>query len=158
RGDSRNALVHQRRGARDPERRGCKRPAFADADCHRSSSAARVGQRMTVASRLSAIRADITTLAVDAIVNAANAELFPSGGVDGAIRRAAGPQMDEDLAKIGWCAPGDAVITPGRRLPAKWAIATVAPIYSGAPDQNAIFTRCYERSLALADEHGIATI
>lgn len=111
-----------------------------------------------ISSRLSAIRADITTLKVDAIVNAANAELFPGGGVDGAIRRGAGPEMDTALAKIGWCEPGNAVITPGFRLPAKWAMATVAPIYHGSAEQHAVFSRCYESSLALADKHGIATI
>lgn len=111
-----------------------------------------------LSSRLCAVRADITTLKVDAIVNAANAELFPGGGVDGAIRFAAGPEMDTALAAIGWCEPGNAVITPGFRLPAKWAIATVAPIYHGSADQNGVFTRCYERSLALADNHDIATI
>lgn len=112
----------------------------------------------TLGSRLSAIRADITTLKVDAVVNAANAELFPGGGVDGAIRKAAGPEIDAALAKIGWCEPGDVVITPGFKLPAKWAIATVAPIYHGSADQNAVLVRCYERSLALADQHNIATI
>ena len=111
-----------------------------------------------LASRLRAIRADITALALDAIVNAANAELFPGGGVDGAIRRAAGPEMDAHLARIGACPEGTAVITPGYRLPAKWAIHTVAPVYAAAPEQNAVFARCYARSLALADEHGIATI
>jgi len=111
-----------------------------------------------IAERLSAIHADITTLEVDAIVNAANAELFPGGGVDGAIRRAAGPEMDEELFKIGWCQPGASVITPGYRLPAKWAIHTVAPIYSGTADQDAVFARCYESALALADGHGVTTI
>jgi len=111
-----------------------------------------------VVSRLCAIRADITTLDVDAIVNAANAELFPGGGVDGAIRKAAGPEMDEDLARIGWCQPGTAVITPGYRLPARWAIATVAPIYSGAAGEEGVFVGCYESSLKLADDRGIATI
>lgn len=113
---------------------------------------------MGIAERLQTIHADITTLEVDAIVNAANAELLPGGGVDGAIRRAAGPEMDEELFKIGWCQPGTSVITRGHRLPAKWAIHTVAPIYSGTADQDAVFARCYDSALALADTHGIATI
>jgi O-acetyl-ADP-ribose deacetylase (regulator of RNase III) len=111
-----------------------------------------------VAHRLSAIHADITTLAVDAIVNAANAELFPGGGVDGAIRKAAGREMDDELFRIGWCEPGTALITPGYRLPAKWAIHTVAPIYAAGTGQETVFTRCYESALAIADERGIATI
>ncbi len=110
------------------------------------------------ARRMQAIRADITTLALDAIVNAANAELFPGDGVDGAIRRAAGPEMDAHLARIGECPEGTAIITPGYRLPARWAIHTVAPVYAGVPEQNAVFAQCYARSLALADAHGIATI
>jgi O-acetyl-ADP-ribose deacetylase len=111
-----------------------------------------------VISRLSAIRTDITTLAVDAIVNAANAELFPGGGVDGAIRKAAGREMDDELFRIGWCEPGTAVITPGYRLPAKWAIHTVAPIYSAGTGQEPVFAHCYESALKIADERGIATI
>ena len=131
----------------------------SETDRGRRKARRRIDQRCTdVAPSLTAIRADITTLDVDAIVNAANAELFPGGGVDGAIRRAAGPAMDEELAKIGWCQPGTSVITPGYRLPAKWAIHTVAPIYSGATGEEAVFVGCYESSLKLADERGIATI
>jgi O-acetyl-ADP-ribose deacetylase (regulator of RNase III) len=113
---------------------------------------------MTVASRLSAIRADITTLKVDAIVNAANAELFPGGGVDGAIRKQAGPEMDAELFQVGWCDPGKAVVTPGYRLPAKWAIHTVAPIYAAGSGQESTFMRCYESALVAADERGVSTI
>jgi O-acetyl-ADP-ribose deacetylase len=113
---------------------------------------------MTITDRVSTIRADITTLAVDAIVNAANAELFPGGGVDGAIRKAAGREMDDELFRIGWCEPGTALITSGYRLPAKWAIHTVAPIYAARTGQEKVFARCYESALAIADERGIATI
>lgn len=113
---------------------------------------------MSIAVRLRAIRADITTLDVDAVVNAANAELFPGGGVDGAIRKAAGQEMDKELFDIGWCEPGTALITSGYHLPAKWAIHTVAPIYSVGAAQEPVFVGCYESALALADTHDIATI
>lgn len=113
---------------------------------------------MNVADRLTAIHADITTLKVDAIVNAANAELFPGGGVDGAIRKAAGREMDNELFRIGWCDPGNVVVTPGYRLPARWAIHTVAPIHSAGTGQEPVFTRCYENALNAADERGIATV
>ena len=84
--------------------------------------------------------------------------MFPGGGVDGAIRKAAGQAMDEELFKIGGCPEGAALITRGYNLPAKWAIHTVAPVYAGAADQHAVFVRCYESALKLADEHKIATI
>jgi O-acetyl-ADP-ribose deacetylase (regulator of RNase III) len=108
-----------------------------------------------------AIEADITTLPVDAIVNAANSALHPGGGVDGAIRRRGGPELDEDLARIGGCQPGSSVITPGYGLPAKWVIHTVAPIWAG-PSQSAtqepLFAACYDSVLALADQNEIRTI
>jgi O-acetyl-ADP-ribose deacetylase (regulator of RNase III) len=113
---------------------------------------------MNVAERVSAIRADITTLAVDAVVNAANAELFPGGGVDGAIRRAAGREMDDALFRIGRCEPGTSLVTPGYRLAAKWAIHTVAPIYAAGTGQEPVFARCYESALEIADERDVATI
>ncbi|MGQ0742097.1 MAG: macro domain-containing protein [Alphaproteobacteria bacterium] len=111
--------------------------------------------------RLQAIEADITTLAVDAIVNAANAALMPGGGVDGAIRRKAGLEMDAALYRIGRCEPGDAVLTEGFALPARYVVHTVAPIWS--PGENRaelerILARCYESVLRLAGEHGISTI
>jgi O-acetyl-ADP-ribose deacetylase (regulator of RNase III) len=113
---------------------------------------------MPTSSRLFAIHADITTLKLDAIVNAANAELFPGGGVDGAIRKAAGREMDEELFKVGWCDPGNVVVTPGYRLPARWTIHTVAPIYSAGTGQEPVLVRCYENALKAADERGVATI
>jgi O-acetyl-ADP-ribose deacetylase (regulator of RNase III) len=113
---------------------------------------------MTIASRLCAVRADITTLSLDAIVNAANAELFPGGGVDGAIRKAAGREMDDELFKIGWCDPGTIVVTPGYRLPARWVFHTVAPIYSAGTGQEPVFVRCYESALKAANERDVATI
>jgi O-acetyl-ADP-ribose deacetylase len=116
---------------------------------------------MNLRDRMEAIEADITTLPIDAIVNAANAQLQPGGGVDGAIRRRAGADIDEDLAKIGGCQPGNAVITSGYLLPAKFVIHTVAPIWAGpakADEQQAVFARCYDSVLALADQNEIATI
>ena len=113
---------------------------------------------MEVAARMEAIEANITTLAVDAIVNAANSALMPGGGVDGAIRRSAGREIDEDLYTIGHCDPGEAVITRGYRLPAGHVIHTVAPIWAGRDEQKAVLARCYESALALADVHQIRTI
>jgi O-acetyl-ADP-ribose deacetylase (regulator of RNase III) len=111
-----------------------------------------------IASRIEAIEADITTLAVDAIVSAANAALMPGGGVDGAIRRKAGREIDEDLYAIGHCDAGDAVITHGYRLPALRVIHTVAPVWAGREDQKQILARCYESALLLADTHQLRTI
>jgi O-acetyl-ADP-ribose deacetylase (regulator of RNase III) len=108
--------------------------------------------------RLEAIEADITTLAVAAIVNAANSALLPGGGVDGAIRRKAGRQIDEDLYRIGHCEAGTAVITAGYGLPASRVIHTVAPIWAGRDEQDAILARCYESALSLADVHQLGTI
>ena len=110
-------------------------------------------------SRLEAIEADITTLAVDAIVNAANSALMPGGGVDGAIRRKAGHEIDEELYRIGRCAEGQAVITSGYRLPARRVIHTVAPVWAGASaGQEPKLASCYDSVLALADAHRIASI
>ena len=111
-----------------------------------------------VAHRLEAIQADITTLSVDAIVNAANSALLPGGGVDGAIRRKAGQQMDEDLYCIGHCDPGAAVITGGYRLPASRVIHTVAPIWGGREEQKDVLARCYRSALELADSHQLRSI
>ena len=111
--------------------------------------------------RIEAIEADITTLDVDAIVNAANARLLPGGGEDGAIRRKAGAKLDAALAKIGRCQPGSAVITSGFELPARYLIHTVAPIWEGGADredQERIFRRCYRSVLRLADENALASI
>ena len=111
--------------------------------------------------RLEAIQADITTLQLDAIVNAANSALMPGGGVDGAIRRKAGPEMDEDLYRIGHCAEGDAVVTRGHLLPAPHVIHTVAPIWAGGANraqQEATLLRCYDSVLGLADRHRIRAI
>lgn len=105
------------------------------------------------------IEGDITQLAVDAIVNAANEELMTGGGVCGAIHRAAGPGLWEECRQIRGCEPGAAKITKGYNLPAKWVIHTVGPVWSGGNyDEDEVLASCYRHSLALANEYQIKTI
>ena len=113
----------------------------------------------TPISKIDIIRGDITQLTVGAIVNAANTTLLGGGGVDGAIHRAAGPKLLEDCQTLGGCRPGEAKITGGYNLPARFVIHTVGPVWSGGTRGEAdVLANCYRNSLDLAVKNQIKTI
>jgi O-acetyl-ADP-ribose deacetylase (regulator of RNase III) len=109
--------------------------------------------------RIEVVEGDITKQAVDAIVNAANTTLLGGGGVDGAIHRAAGPDLLAECRTLGGCATGQAKITKGYRLPAKWVIHTVGPVWrAGQHGEDNLLADCYRSCFALVEQHGIRTI
>ncbi len=112
-----------------------------------------------MSARMTAVQGDITTLQVDAIVNAANSGLWAGGGVCGAIHDAAGPELAKACLALGGCPTGDAKITPGFRLPARWVIHAVGPIWNGGGNhEDDLLAICYRASLALAAPRDIHTI
>ena len=108
--------------------------------------------------KIALYQGDITTLAVDAIVNAANTSLLGGGGVDGAIHRAAGPGLLAECRTIGGCPTGEARLTRGYDLPCRYVIHTVGPVYSGRPSDRHLLRRCYEKSLQLALDNHLETV
>jgi O-acetyl-ADP-ribose deacetylase len=112
-----------------------------------------------ISGKISVVEGDITEQHVDAIVNAANTSLLGGGGVDGAIHRAAGPRLLDECRTLGGCATGQAKITRGYNLPAKWVVHTVGPVWhGGGRHEDEMLASCYRESLGLAVKNGVRTI
>jgi O-acetyl-ADP-ribose deacetylase (regulator of RNase III) len=114
---------------------------------------------LAIRDRILLVEGDITKQQVEAVVNAANTTLLGGGGVDGAIHRGAGPELLEECRKLGGCPTGQAKITKGYRLPAKWVVHTVGPVWrNGKQGEDELLASCYRSCFALAEQHGIRTL
>jgi O-acetyl-ADP-ribose deacetylase (regulator of RNase III) len=117
------------------------------------------GNKAAMTHKIEVLKVDITTLAVDAIVNAANTSLLGGGGVDGAIHRAAGPELFDECYRIGGCPTGEARLTKGYRLPAKFVIHTVGPVWTGGErGEPELLANCYRSVFGIARENGIRSL